>query len=171
MSRANLQSEIDLSPDSPLDFKTAGMKTDLIAESTAATGVTIDGLLIKDNGISSTDPTTGIGYGTGAGGAVTQATNKSTAVTLNKICGEITMNNAALAAGADVNFQVTDSVVAVTDVIIVCIASGTAAANKYALGVGAVAAGSFNIYLTNLSAGSLSEALVLNFAVIKAVSA
>src|SRR5882672_9299987 len=37
-----------------------------------------------------------LGYATGAGGAVTQATDKSTAVTLNKICGAITMNGAAL---------------------------------------------------------------------------
>lgn len=48
--------------------------------------------------------TGGLGYGTGAGGTVTQATSKSTAVTLNKPCGQITMNNAALAAGATVSF-------------------------------------------------------------------
>ena len=36
------------------------------------------------------------GYVTGEGGAVTQATSKSTAVTLNKKCGTVTMNGAAL---------------------------------------------------------------------------
>ena len=42
--------------------------------------------------------TTGIGYATGAGGTVTQATSKSTAVILNKLTGAITMNAASQAA-------------------------------------------------------------------------
>ena len=40
------------------------------------------------------------------GGSVTQATNKSTAVTLNTESGVITTNNAALADAAEVTFQV-----------------------------------------------------------------
>ena len=36
-----------------------------------------------------------------SGGAVTQATSKSTGVTLNKPCGAITTHNAALADGAE----------------------------------------------------------------------
>ena len=43
--------------------------------------------------------TSGIGYAAGAGGTVTQATNKSTTVVLNKTTGQITMNAASLAAG------------------------------------------------------------------------
>lgn len=113
----------------------------------------------------------GIGYAAGAGGVVTQATNKSTAVTLNKICGQITMNNAALANAAEVAFLVNNSLVAATDVPVVAIASGPATPGTYFVTVDLVAAGSFSITVGNTSAGSLSEALVLNFVIIKGVAA
>lgn len=112
--------------------------------------------------------TNGFGYTTGAGGTVTQATSKTTAVTLNKITGRITMNGAALAAGAEAAFTLTNSTISATDVIIVNIQSvGTAGA--YLVSVGAVANGSCSITVSNASAGSLSQAVVLNFAVIKSV--
>ena len=114
--------------------------------------------------------TTGsLGYATGAGGTVTQATNKTTAVTLNKISGQITMNGAALAAAAEVAFTLTNSTIAATDVVIINVQSvGTAGA--YLVSVGAVAAGSCSITVSNASAGSLSQAIILNFAVIKSVN-
>jgi hypothetical protein len=113
--------------------------------------------------------TAGVGYAAGAGGSVTQLTSKSTAVTLNKPAGQITMNGAALAAGAEVWFVVNNSAVAAGDVPVVAIQSvGTA--GSYQVGVGAVAAGQFTVVLTNLSGGSLSQALVLNFVVIKGSS-
>ena len=112
----------------------------------------------------------GIGYATGAGGVVTQSTNKSTGVTLNKRCGQITMNNASLAAGVEVAFTLTDSFIASTDVVSVCISSG-ATAGAYNSHVDAVATGSCRISITNLSASPLSEAIVINFVVIKAVNA
>lgn len=110
-----------------------------------------------------------IGYGTSAGGAITQQTNKSTGVTLNTPCGQITMNNAALNSATSVGFTLTNSVIAATDVVFVSIASA-ATANSYAVTVDAVAGGSCHIQLRNVSGGSLSEAVVLNFVVIKAVS-
>ena len=120
--------------------------------------------------ISSSSATGGIGYATGAGGTVTQATSKSTGATLNKICGEIVMNGAALADGAEVSFTFTNSAIAATDVVIVNHASvGTAGA--YVINVSAVAAGSCSITVGNVSGGSLSEAIKLNFAVVKAVAA
>lgn len=115
--------------------------------------------------------TTSIGYPTGAGGTVTQATSKSTGVTLDKICGRITMNNATLNRVTSVTFTLTNSFIAATDVIIVNIASG-ATAGAYTITVEVVAAGSCNISLHNLLTGTdLSEAVALNFAVIKAVNA
>lgn len=113
-----------------------------------------------------TSGTLSIGYTTGNGGAVTQLTSKTTAVTLNKLSGRITMNGAALAAGAEVAFTLTNSTIAATDVIIVNVQSvGTAGA--YLVGIGAVGAGSCSITVSNASAGSLSQAIVLNFAVFK----
>lgn len=110
-----------------------------------------------------------VGYSAGTGGTVTQLTNKSTGVTLNKRCGQITMNNAALAAAAEVSFTLTNSVIAATDVVMVCIRSG-ATAGAYNVQCDAVAAGSCRISVGNMSSGSLSEALVLNFVVIKSVN-
>ena len=111
-----------------------------------------------------------VGYSTGTGGTITQATSKSTGVTLNKRCGQITMNNAALSAAAEVSFTFTNSTIAATDVVVTAISSG-ATAGAYNTHVDAIAAGSCRISITNFSAGSLSEAIVLNFAVIKAVNA
>jgi hypothetical protein len=110
-----------------------------------------------------------VGYGTGTGGTVTQATDKSTGVTLNKRCGQITMNNASLTAAAEVSFTLTNSVIAATDVVMICIGSG-ATAGAYNVQCDAVAAGSCRISIGNMSSGSLGEAIVLNFTVIKAVN-
>jgi hypothetical protein len=113
-----------------------------------------------------------VGYSTGTGGTVTQGsgTGKSTAVTLNKRCGQITMDNASLAAAAEVSFTLTNSFIAATDVVMVCIGSG-ATAGAYNVQCDAVASGSCRISVGNMSSGSLSEAIVLNFVVIKSVAA
>ena len=111
-----------------------------------------------------------VGYSTGTGGAVTQATDKSTGVTLNKRCGQITMNNASLSAAAEVSFTLTNSTISATDVVMICIGSG-ATAGAYNVQCDAVAAGSCRISIGNMSSGSLGEAIVLNFVVIKAVNA
>ena len=113
--------------------------------------------------------TNGIGYAPGAGGSVVQATSKSTGVTLNKLSGQITTNAAALAAGASAAFTLTNSQIAASDTVLVTIASG-ATSGSYVVQVEATAAGSCRIQLRNVSAGALSEAVVLNFAVIKAAN-
>lgn len=112
-----------------------------------------------------------VGYSTGAGGTVTQATSKSTGVTLNKLCGQVTMNAAALAAGAIVEFTVSNTQVAAADTINVNLASGAATSSAYRYWISAVAAGSFKVAVENRSAGALGEALVLSFALLKAVNA
>jgi hypothetical protein len=113
----------------------------------------------------------GLGYATGAGGAVTQQTSKSTAVTLNKPCGQVTTSNASLAAAAVVSFAVSSSQVAATDTINLNLVSGNATAGTYRYWVEGVAAGSFKIMVENRSAGALAEALTFNFAALKAVNA
>lgn len=109
-----------------------------------------------------------LGYATGNGGTVTQATSKSNGVTLNKISGEITLNNAALASGATVSFTLTNSAIAAGDVLILNHASGgTFMAYDLDAQCGA---GSAVIGVRNASAGSLSEAIVIRFAVLKAAT-
>ena len=108
----------------------------------------------------------GLGYGTGAGGTVTQATNKGTAVTLNKPTGQVTTNNAALASGATVSFSINNSIITATDNIMVVVTGGS----SYTVQPAFVSGGVANIRLTNITGGSLSEAVVINFAVIKGAS-
>ena len=113
--------------------------------------------------------TTEIGYATAAEGTVTQLTDKSTGVTLNKSAGRITMNNAALTGGAVASFILTNSMISTNDTIIVCISSNTtgSAAGAYTTYVSYLAAGSALITLRNLTAAtSYSEAVIINFAII-----
>lgn len=102
-------------------------------------------------------------------GTKTQTGNKVTTLTLNNRSGAITMHGAALAAGAEVDFTVTNSTIAATDVIAVCIGSGVTTPRTYNVGVGRVADGAFDIYLGNVSDGQLSEAVVVNFVAIATV--
>ena len=110
-----------------------------------------------------------IGYSAAAQGAVTQATSKSTGVTLNTSAGRITMNNAALAAGAAVSFVLTNSLISINDTIVVNVSSNTtgSALGAYTTYVSYLAAGSALITLRNLTAAtSYSEAVIINFAII-----
>jgi hypothetical protein len=119
------------------------------------------------NGASGT-----LGYSTGSGGTVTQATSKSTAVTLNKGSGNIVMNNAALAAGAVVTFQLTNSLLSPNDQLVMSVTWSTWVPWNYQVWVGVNSGGgSAAVQVKNISAGSLSEAIVITFAIVKGVAA
>jgi hypothetical protein len=132
---------------------------------TPAIGVAT-GTSLTATGVVASTGTAGVGYATGAGGAVTQATSRTTGVTLDKTTGAITLFSAAGSATA-ATFTVTNSTVAATDVIILNQKSGT---DLYDLMVTAVAAGSFNISFRT-TGGTTTEQPVFNFAVIKGVAA
>lgn len=108
-----------------------------------------------------------IGYTTAAQGAVTQATSKSTGVTLNKSMGRITMNAASLAAGTSVLFTLTDDQIGAGDVVVVSV-SGGGTAGAYWPFVSSQTTGSAVIGLYNNTGGALAEAVILNFAIIHA---
>lgn len=107
-----------------------------------------------------------LGYTTAGEGSVTQATSKSTAVTLNTSAGTITLNNAALASATNVSFTLNNSYISANDTVILTQASGAATAGTYNAWVSALGTGTATIVVRNISGGSLSEALVLNFALI-----
>jgi len=113
--------------------------------------------------------TTEIGYTAAAQGTVTQATSKSTGVTLSKSAGRITMNNAELAANTAVSFTLTNTVISANDAIIVNISGGATAA-AYTVYISSMTAGSAVITLRNLTAGALSEAVIINFAILHGVT-
>ena len=106
-----------------------------------------------------------IGYSTAAQGTVTQATDKGTAVTLNKSAGRITMNNAALAGNTAITFTLTNNLISANDVIITNV-SGGGTAGAYTTYVSSMTTGSAVLTLRNLTSGSLSEAVVINYAII-----
>jgi len=126
----------------------------------------------KATGVAYLDPefstcyaTEEIGYAPEAQGAVTQLTSKATGVTLNKSAGQITMHNASLGAGTTVLFTLTNSLLSAKDVLIVNVGSG-GTSGAYWPYVANVGAGTAVIGVYNNTAGPLSQAIVLNFAVI-----
>jgi hypothetical protein len=116
----------------------------------------------------------GIGYGVGAGCTYAQATSKATTVTINpaKPSGIITMNAAALAAGASVSFNISNTLFGDYDVVHVNPAvTAVDPRASYRIEVAASGAGFATIRVTNISAGSLSEAVAMKFALIKGANA
>lgn len=114
--------------------------------------------------VKSSSPTAGIGYATGAGGAVTQITSRTTGVTLNTVCGDITLVSAA-GSTTPASFTVTNSACGLLDIPYVCQKSGT---DLYTLSVSAKAAGSFQITF-NTKSGTTTEQPVFSFIIWKAV--
>lgn len=110
-----------------------------------------------------------LGYTAAAQGTVTQLTSKSTAVTLNKPAGVITMNNASLNTATNATFTLNNSFISPNDTVILTISGGQATPGSYNVFANALSAGSVSITLRNISGGSLSEAVVINFAIIHCV--
>jgi hypothetical protein len=127
------------------------------------------GIAYSDQDISGADTllaNSQFGYTAAAQGTVTQATSKSTGVTLNKSAGQITMNNAALAGATAVSFTLTNSLISTNDLLILNVGSGGTAV-AYTVYTSSISAGSAVITLRNMTAAtSLSEAVVINFALI-----
>ena len=107
-----------------------------------------------------------IGYTAAAQGTATQLTSKSTAVTLNKPAGRITMDAASLATATNATFTLTNSFISANDTVVLTISGGQATAGSYNVFANSLAAGSVSISLRNISGGTLSEAVVINFAII-----
>ena len=107
-----------------------------------------------------------LGYTSAAQGTVTQLTSKSTAVTLNKSAGQITMNNASLTTATNATFTLNNSFISANDTIILTISGGQTTPGSYNVFANALGAGTVSITLRNISGGTLSEAIVINFAII-----
>lgn len=153
---------------SPFYISTSDSKIHFIPAATGTTEATVGD---SATGIAVSNPAGSLGYATGAGGAVTQITSRSTGVTLSKISGTIQTDVTSLAAAAVATFTVTNTLVAIGDVILLSIKSGQTNKETKAY-VSAVAAGSFDISIHNQHATTAeTTAIIINFAVIKAVSA
>jgi len=123
------------------------------------------GNILSSGAITSNSATGGVGYRTGSGGTETQLTSKSTAVTLDKITGEITMNGAQLGGDSTVSFTLNNTTIANTDVIILNQVSD-ANIGLYSFN-GKCNAGNAVISVHNMTNTNRSDAIVIRFAVIK----
>jgi hypothetical protein len=75
------------------------------------------------------------------------------------------VNNAALASNTSVVFTLSNSDIAATDNLLVNLVSGFTS-GAYLVHAEGASAGAVNIHLRNVSGGSLSEAVVLQFSIV-----
>lgn len=108
-----------------------------------------------------------LGFAAGAGGTVTQLTNKSTAVTLNKVTGRITTAADALAGNTTVFFTLNNSVLNDADILQVNLKDSVAADGTYQVWVTTVGTGLARIAIRNITGSSASSAIAINFAVVR----
>ena len=164
----NFTNTVAIEAQAAQNFAAGAVGTSLRFRTTANGTNTLTTALVigQDQSVNAVTPTGGIGYGTGAGGTVTQTTSRTTGVTINKVCGAITLVSAA-GSTTPQTFTVTNSAVAATDVIVVNQKSGT---DKYEIFVTNVAAGSFAITFFT-TGGTTTEQPVFNFAILNAVTA
>ena len=112
-----------------------------------------------------------LGYTADAQGTVTQGntSGKGTAVTLNKPAGRITMDGASLNTATNATFTLNNSFISANDTVILTISGGQATPGSYNVFANGLAAGSVSISLRNISGGTLSEAVVINFAILHCI--
>lgn len=121
--------------------------------------------------------TTSVGYSAGLGGTVTQGTSRTTGVTLDAPCGQITLFAASISGHEADEFTLTNSYIGATDTVVLNIASGAAVGTRkyYQVHVCAVAAGSCVISVGNIDNATIpsasTESPVITFAIIKGVIA
>lgn len=156
-----------------------------LATSAAAAGCNLNGSTLAADGtdtninINITPKGTGqtlssgkMGYPTGTGGTVTQATSRTTGVTLNKITGEIVLFAVGLAGHDADEFVLTNSTIEANDVVMLCIKNGGSLAagtrKYYVTQVNTISAGSCTISVGNIDNGAItSESPTLQFVVLK----
>jgi hypothetical protein len=108
-----------------------------------------------------------LGYCSCAFGEVTQETSKTTDVTLNTPTGRITMNDAALNNNVVARFTMNNSSINGNDVVIINIKENGSTPEAYIAFIADIGVGYADIAVWNRSGGQLSEAVELNFAVIR----
>jgi hypothetical protein len=112
-----------------------------------------------------------IGYGTGSGGTVTQATSKSTAVTLNTGVGDVVTTADSLAAGATATFAINNSLVSGSNDVVYVHRKSGGTDGAYLVWVDKIASGVITINLKNTTASPLSEAVTIKMLVFNGATA
>ena len=128
--------------------------------------VSATGNITSAGQIRSSSNLRGIGYGTGAGSIVAQTGSRTNGVTINAVCGGISVFTAAGSMSGFSTFQVQNDRVTVNDVIIL---TTTQASNQYVAFAHSITNGSFYISFYSIS-GTAVDFTIINFAVIRAVT-
>ena len=149
-----------------------GSITSINAGTSNIVALTSDGNIFNTGSISTISSITagnciysssGIGYNNGD--TQTQQTNKTTSVTLHKPTGLIVTSTSGMISNAVATFTLYNSYIGLNDIlVVVCINDPSF---HYLVGVGPCLAGSCQINMKNISDGVLSDALQLQFAIIK----
>lgn len=144
-------------PDGMLNISQSGAGTiNTLINNTVVQKVTTAGVRVISGGI---------GYGVGAGDAVTQLTSKSTGVTLNKSSGRVITHYAELAAGDIVSFTLLNNQIAGDDVLAISVTGGP---NPDAYLIRArIFSGGAVVSIVNQSGRALSDAIQFQFVVLK----
>ncbi len=122
--------------------------------------------VITDNLLRTSSAIHPIGYDPGAGSVVTQLTDAGTGVQIDTPTGQITTVALTTAAGAEERFTVTCAAIKATDVPV--LGTTYAGAGTAALSVVKVAAGAFDVVISNLHAtNALNAVVVINYAIIR----
>lgn len=150
---------------SPVGALTKTLSANITANVSTFPSVSATGNIVATGNILLADGGT-MGYNTGAGGTIAQSGNKTATVILNKPSGEITMQNTALGGNTSVSFTFTNSTIGARDLLLLNIVGGVATPGTYNLDANCTS-GSATITVRNITAGSLSEAIVLRYAVIR----
>lgn len=148
------------------DVTSVGNATTLTVDNATAEIAITGGDLRATGSIFSSGANAGIGYVTGAGGAVTQTGTRTTGVQIDRPSMAITLVSAAGSA-TPASFTVTNATVAATDVVRCSQKSGT---DLYQILTTATSAGSFRITFFT-TGGTTTEQPVFNCVVLKAVAA
>jgi hypothetical protein len=146
-----------------------------VANITVANGVTATqfttagnataGNVVSSGSVTSNSATAGVGYRAGAGGTVTQLTDKTTPVTLDTVTGEITTTADSIAGGSTATFVLNNSSIANTDIMIINQISATNLGDYVFFP--RCNTGNATVTIRNISNQTRSDAIVIRFAVIK----
>jgi hypothetical protein len=123
-----------------------------------------DPQLVRGSRIYATEE---LGYCSCAFSEVVQLTSKTTAVTINTPTGRITMDDAALNNNVVAKFRMNNSTINSNDVVIVNIKLNGSTPEAYIVFISDIGEGFADVALWNRSGGQLSEAVEINFSVIR----
>jgi hypothetical protein len=159
----------DLTVDTNTLYVDAGNNRVGLGTVTPAVRLDVVGSIASSGSILSSG-TDGIGYATGAGTAVTQTISRTTTTPTTGAdpCGAITVFTAAAVVGTYFSFTVPNTGIAVTDTVVLTVRGGT---NTYIANCSQITNGtSFRVTMVSV-AGTASDTPIVNFTIIKGVSA